>query len=405
MNRYWKVISIATIVVLTIGTFYIQSSLAKTNYPNFFIETISGEKEMLKNLTVIGDYKEKGKEGAMGHISKDETFYLPNQFSYMDMLTGAYVGEKLMELQKKYRNFMRGKEMESSIAENDEDLVYADISMDWSPEFRIRNAKFEVDVLQKDSKQQSSFSAPIPLEGNIDHLYLSHVEIFGDTLQIIVDSTTDEGDRFVNHLHVYRLDIASGKLLSGQKIEFQTQENDWNSSMYPIVDRSEDSPSKHIIFMFNTYDEVEVMDEDYDHEKVSQELVVYHLETDKQERIELPEEVDLDFNVDSLIEDTIYLTKELADEYHVIGYNIESKQIETDYVVDLNQGPKDEKVTAYVQDDYISIVSPLKSTLVDAIIKVGDVKTGDILYEGSIEIDPEERVKDYELEISHINMD
>src|SRR5699024_4422375 len=122
----------------------------------------------------------------------------------------------------------------------------------------------------------------------------------------------------------------------------------------------------------NTYEEVGIEDDEEEglhHELSRQEVVLYHLETGKQEKMKFPEEIALDFNVDSLIEDMIYLTKESEDEFHVIGYNIESKEIETDYTIDLNQGTNGERITVYLQDNFISIVDPLKSNVVDAIIK------------------------------------
>lgn len=403
MKRYWKLISLTAIIVLTIGTFYIQSSLAKSQYPNFFIETVRGDEAILNDLTVIGHYDEQEKEGVRSEISVSGTSYTPNYLSYTDILLGAFTGERIKQLQKKYRNFMRGKDMESNFVEDDEVLVYADLKTDLSSEYRVKSATFEVDVLQKDSKNIGSFSVPISLEGTIDFLYILNVEMFDDTLQIITDRMIQKDDRFENQLTVTRLDLASGKLLGEQKIDFSNTEA--STSIYPIVDGRKDSQSDYIIFSSNIYEEVEVMYEEFDHEKVGEELIVYHVETDQQEVLELPAEVDLGFDVDSLIGDTIYLTKELEDELQVVGYNIKSKQIETDYTIDLNQGPKDERVTAYIQGDYLSIVSPLKSTLVDAAIKVGDVKTGEILYEGSIEIDPDAQVGDYELEISHIVLD
>lgn len=396
MKRYWKTLSIAILIVLTIGIFYIQSSLAKSNYPDFFIETKSGDEEIAKNLTVSGRYVEKGKDETIIDISADGTSYI-NNFSYIELLLGKQEDKEIIDLQNKYRSFMRGKEIYQNFAENEDVLAYADLNIDFTPEFRVNRATFEVEILEKDSEHQLEFSAPISIENKTDYLYITHVNISNDVINIFTEQSIYEDDVFANNTYVYRLDMSTGKLLGEQKIDFL---DDYDGS-YPIFDE-QDSTNQYVLLVSDMYGGEQLTEEDDQPEKISQEMVVYNMEENEQKRLELPEEINLDFNVVSLVEETIYLRSERDDAVQIIGYNMESEQIETNYMMDLNQRPNDS--FDLVIGEYVATVSPLKSNVVDAVIKVAEIKTGNILYEGSIEINPEEQVENYELDIHNISI-
>src|SRR5690625_3643108 len=128
MKRYWKLITIATVIVLTIGTFYIQSSLAKNKYPTFSIKHQSGDETLVENVTIHGTYNEG--DVWIGNIGISiEGMTEHNQFSYLDMLTGKYLDTEIKRLQKEHRNFMRGKGEDTSLFFDDKDtLAFVDIA-------------------------------------------------------------------------------------------------------------------------------------------------------------------------------------------------------------------------------------------------------------------------------------
>src|SRR5699024_10331431 len=57
MQKYWKTISMMIVIVLGIGTFYIHKAVTASQYPDFIIETVSGDEAEIDNIVLQGSYK------------------------------------------------------------------------------------------------------------------------------------------------------------------------------------------------------------------------------------------------------------------------------------------------------------------------------------------------------------
>ena len=75
MKKYWKLITIVVMIVLTVGTFYIHSSVTADNYPDFVLERKSGDAEAVAHVTLQGDYR-KGLAGDNVDITADGSTYM-----------------------------------------------------------------------------------------------------------------------------------------------------------------------------------------------------------------------------------------------------------------------------------------------------------------------------------------
>ena len=56
MKKYWQFIATITIIVLSIGTFYVTSTMSAESHPEFVIKTISGNAEEINALVFEGAY-------------------------------------------------------------------------------------------------------------------------------------------------------------------------------------------------------------------------------------------------------------------------------------------------------------------------------------------------------------
>lgn len=402
MRRYWKLIGIATVVVLTIGTLYVQSIVAKATYPNYFIETKSGDEQLLTGLVIHGEYQEKD-EVVYNTITKDGTVYQAD-YGYIDLILGNHYPNKLQALQKKHRNFMRGKEDLDSFSENDEVLVYVNMDWTWTTEYTVEDVTFEVDTLQKDSKNKTSFDIPIPKQESIDYMYVLHVNVLNDTIQVVTQKSVYIDGNYEDSLHVYELDMSTKKLLSDAMIEFPGINQNYDAHAF-LMDSNHENQSNDFLFSAEEYSENELTDEGYQNKKENQEFILYNLETNTQEVIGLSEEIDLEFTPELYMDQTIYFTKETEDAYQIIGYNIDDEQIETDYTIDLNEGLDAKGMRVNVDGEYVYMYNPLKSKSSDALFTISHIKTGELLYEGSIELDSSEQLHDTSLDITYIMED
>src|SRR5690625_329784 len=175
MKRYWKLFVLILITVLTISTFYIQSSLAMNKLPKFNIEHINGDPEELKKLIIEGYYVDDDHDAAYMEIDKDGTKY-DKPSSYIVLLSLMDHPDEIKSLQKRYRNFMRDKQENiNGFFENDEILIYANVKTKYRHIGGMSDHKFtfEIEKLDKQSKKKDKFSLPVPKQNNYNYLYRS----------------------------------------------------------------------------------------------------------------------------------------------------------------------------------------------------------------------------------------
>lgn len=131
MKRYWRLISVGIIIVLSVGTFYIQSSLAGNKFPDFVLQKKSGDVE----VTLEGNYQGRHINRNVRITAEGATY--AEEYSFLDRIKGVPRDPNITRLQKDYRNFMRGKGNSIHMFAEDKDLLaYADMDYELSNEDR-----------------------------------------------------------------------------------------------------------------------------------------------------------------------------------------------------------------------------------------------------------------------------
>src|SRR3954454_21189135 len=131
MKRYSKLISIACFIVLVIGTFYIQESMASSKNPDFLIKKVSGNEEEVKGLSIFGEFTIGNHFLDTLHIDDTETTYTGG-LSFIEKLNRVHQSPEIKQLQRDYRNFMRGKAENPALFYEDEaHLAYVNIDWDY----------------------------------------------------------------------------------------------------------------------------------------------------------------------------------------------------------------------------------------------------------------------------------
>lgn len=66
MKKYWKFAAIIVVIVLSIGTFHVNSNTSAKQYPEFVIQTQSGDVNEIKPLVLEGFYTDTS---AMNYVN------------------------------------------------------------------------------------------------------------------------------------------------------------------------------------------------------------------------------------------------------------------------------------------------------------------------------------------------
>lgn len=221
MKRYGKLIIIVTLVILSFGIYYIQPIFAAETRPEFIIKAKKGDKTLIDNISVEGYYQASNFYG-MGtetEITKDGTTYYPTQ-SYLSQLQGSVSdNEKMTQLQKDYRSFMRGKEPSLvNFFEDDSILAYVEITTDYLSAV-TENSEFLIEVLDKKTNDVLSFSIEFPKAADYYSIYVEDVQVANNKLLVVTNGYSISSGNGPDEQHLYSIDLPNEKIEKDEKIQ------------------------------------------------------------------------------------------------------------------------------------------------------------------------------------------
>ena len=377
MKRYWKVISLTAVILLTFSIYYIGSGLAKEELLGLELVTISGDEELIEGITINGDYSDDFNHASFRLTNEGITY--ASDLNYFNRYSGIYQSPTITKLIEEHRGFMRGKERIELFYEDDEMLAYV--------ERKSQDSTFEVGILDKASNDKHSFSVRIPKEDPFDYMNIIEVQRVGERLHVITRNYHLEGEK----VYVYEIDIKGEKITNDQPII-----NTTNNSYINIENDYQDVHKQPYLVL--SVNEVEWNEELGHEEQVSSELISYHIETGEQTTIESPEDwnpyPDDPFGEETFIngnlaikDEFLYFINFLPEGIQVDKYNMEKSEVESTENIPLDESIADALVGAFPNGEKLSFISAVKENG-NKVRKlfIADIATGEILYEGEIKI-------------------
>lgn len=376
MKRYWKIISLCIVMVIVIGSFYIQSSLATQEKVKIEFEKVSGNEDEVKNLILQANYAVGNLHQSL-QVSVKETINLNNQ-SPLQKLTQINASPVIKELVENYRSFMRGKDLSANNFYEDENLlVYASIMESY------RNPSFDIEVLNKKSEETTPIQLELPPNDNYGWLDVVEVQAIGGKLKVFARGFRTDGGVDLN---VYTFDIDEQELVNNELLLSElTVENGW-SHLSIINDFYSTKPEKYLLIKMNVYKNVEEFNVQNNGrpEIVSHEVIVYNIEQNQSQKLNIPDEMLDSLDSSTISDSTIFIPSQLESGYEVSQYDIETEKWGNKIAFDLpdtKNGHNSPFMKLMNGKIYL-----IHSTGNDYSILISDLTTGESLYEGKLKV-------------------
>lgn len=388
MRKYWKLISILLVSVLTVGTFYLNAAFAKSPYPDYSITKISGDEKEIESITVLGGYSNN---------SLDDEFTLnlggieyASEESFLERANGQFYDPQMKQVQKDYWNFTRGKISNPvNYYSDDTYLAYSNMDYNWSFSDENNQFTFQISVLNKETKKITSFDLNLPNGGAYSFVNTARVQMVGDELQVITRNSVDYPGEGEYHLYIF--DIANKKLKSGELLLSVPKSSDDQIDVFLLDERTIERTNEYAVFSQIIMQDTGVIEEITEEETVVTEDVVeyqeeatsegteditlflYHFKTGKLETIDLPE--DIQGSGYAFLFDGSHIYSPETDEQgtEMVVYDLESKEIKNTFPINMDidtMRVKNEKLYSLKQDANTVRIS------------VVDLTSGEMLYEG-----------------------
>ncbi|WP_045520055.1 hypothetical protein [Neobacillus niacini] len=387
MKKYWKFAAIIIVIVLSIGTFYVNSATSAKQYPEFVIQTHSGDADEIKPLVLEGSYTDTTSMNYVStnlKITADGSTY--NSRSFLDQVIGQ-PPTVVKELQEEYRTFMRGKDhLVDLFFENNQVLAYADVNYKMGS-LRSRDFKFDISVLNKEDGNINSFTMEVPDGGELEYVFVEDVQMVKDELTLITQNTMRNNDEFYDEKHIYTINMANQKISNHKAINQVPEGQDDTRIDVQLIRTSPTKANEHLIIV-KTEKKVIEDSESIREEVINQEIISYNLETKEKEKINVPE-LRLDENQLSFFDgSTIYFMTLEGQELVVTPYSLVDDQVGQAFSIHLF-GEEDivHGQLTIVKDGKLYLASSQMNSNINADVIVADVKTGEILFKGQLALE------------------
>lgn len=397
MKRYWKIISISLATLIVIGTFYIQSSFATNEHVKIEFEKINGNEDEVKDLILSGNY-EVGQLYQYLQITSEETSN-QNNLSFFQRLERLNVPPSFNGLVERHKKFMRGKDLTPNHFFEDENVVaYASIKADNIFEQPMKGLAFTIEVMDKKTKEVTSMELDVPGRKSYAWMNIEHVQVINGELKVIT-----QGYRMDNsdELGVYTIDMKERKLVNDDTIvSTPTVVNGWSD--LSIINQVElFQGQKYSLIKIEAFDEE--MDEIDGEPNVIANYIVYDIENNESKKIVIPDEVlESIGDAPAILDATIFIPSQSANGLEVNMYDIENEEWGEKRTVALGDMKDDE--TPYLQVVNGKLYA-VYATNDGQNLWIGDLTTGESLYEGKLHVKNQGEVqKDYRLYIHEVEL-
>ncbi|MGE7917182.1 hypothetical protein [Lysinibacillus xylanilyticus] len=387
MKKYWKTILISLIIVTTIGSYYIQQAMAMDE--SFKIETTNGNKGEIDNLTLQASYQ-SGDIYRGFHISKDGSNQVSQSF------IGELIGRNNPLMFQKYiqehRNFMRGKLLNPSQYFEDEDrLIYITFQSNGRNKGLGNLFTLQIDTLDKNTNDSSSFEINMSDQARYDWINEQDVYVENGKIKILATSYLNGEEE----LHIYTVDENKKELEHDSILAKRESEERGQVSIRIFNENNKVQNGNHFLYMVEKYNQ------DGEPETISSKMYLYNNRNNEVKEWTIPAELKPYTNSMILHGTDIFIPVHSANGLELNRYNIEKKQWEEPLNFKYPSIANDkEKPSIQITDGKLYLVNRVSD---GHFFLIGDVRTGESLYEGKIiNENKENRAADYSLFIEQV---
>lgn len=392
MMKYWKIIVISLVIVLTVGTFYYQAAKANKLDVAIQLETIKGNEEEIAHLHMNGYYY----EGEVGHsfiLTKDGATGSSNP-SFFETLKNPSGSPIMQNYVKEYKSFMRGKEMNAlKFCEDENRLIYVDIKENARQLIQGNPLTLQVSILDKQTDEHSSFEVETKAEATYEWINIDDVYVENGKVKVFVTGylLNYEGEE----VRVFTIDETDKEMV--QQLLSSKREEGKTSSMRQLIDTHLLQNVNYSVYKENQYKAQSDNTED-GRELVSERLFIYNNSTDEVKEWSVPEE--LQQSVDSFVlhESSLILLVPTDTGLELYRYQIEQDEWETPKKIDIANYNDEDAVLFTRQIDGKLFV--FNQSTGNTIMVIMDLTTDEVLYEGEITVEKDGKtVSDSEFSI------
>lgn len=326
MQKYWKTVTLIAFLIVGLTLFYIKAGSYTDHLPQYVFHTLEGDEEAMEPFVIRGaanytmldtEFFEIGVNGTK--YLRDEPFF--NRMEDYDMY--GYEADK--ERREEYRSFMRGKwGTENYFDESDDMLAYASVDSDL---FSFEQNKINIDVLQKQTDERTTFSIPISDYESYWYMDVLGIKVIDDRMYVFVEASKESEDveSEENTVRQYTIDLDTEQITGEKDVASVKSKNDENGheTLRILFNEGADDLSYLVVHDHISYE----MDEFEDLETAQssiKSMELHHIEDGEKQDVSIKE---LKGYPVAWMDGHVYLAEFKKDQLEMMDYEIESGKV------------------------------------------------------------------------------
>lgn len=258
MRKFSKLIVLSVIIIAMFSYYYVQAGALTDTFVKYKINTIEGDESLIEGLIVKGDYYTGSYNGESFKVSKDGTDYLRDE-PLLDRFEDYYISDKVKQLRKENRQFMRMKDNnEESYIEHGDLIIYASVPY---TRWGIFKGYLQIETYNRKTKEKNiaKIDTPDYLDYSmIENMYLRDDELYILVMNMEYDLSKDTEKTILN-IHVYNL---SDETVTNSFDVVLGETNYYSDFTNVFVDDEENPTELMITGAVLDYEEIEIMQEE-----------------------------------------------------------------------------------------------------------------------------------------------
>ncbi|ALC90643.1 hypothetical protein AM500_13245 [Bacillus sp. FJAT-18017] len=389
MKRYIISILLLSLIVLSIGAFYIQS--AASGSPQFSLKKQTGSEKEADKVKIHGSYQNGNfidvvtltTDGSvyskeMGLINKTEQLFSDNDGN--------------QDLDKKYRSFMRGKNGMNSFYEDEDHLIFGDIEYHFGQ--MANDFTFKLSMLEKESETEKNFDMKIPNKEKYSFISIEDIQLIGNKLKILTRNADYDSDN--TEVHLYTINLANREVEEDKTVvSTENEAENLFTDLQLLNSTNTRQPSQYAFFYKEISKNIEMEESTYS-EPVSTELIMIDLEIGKEIKVDVPDDLQMKPRILPYYDsDLLYFTQSGEKGLQLVTYSYKDGKIVNSIGTGLEHGESGFQFAvkngkAYILTTPDRIGQKPSST---PSLKIFDIKTGKELYQGVVELKGQDKNK------------
>ncbi|WP_047983049.1 hypothetical protein [Ornithinibacillus californiensis] len=420
VKRFWKLITLTIVIIVVLIAYFIQTSLVVANqFPELELKTISGDESVIKNIQISGDYYDQSNYSSAVMVTDEGSTYR-EKLSYFEYLEATFPPNEVASFKDEYRNFMRNKWMSpSSYFDNEEYLAYVgvDVATERFNTIYHHDYFFEVDVLNKTTNKSNAFKIKVPGQADYSDVQVMDVQLVNGELKVVTDIGYYHNEQHVYELMVYTIDLSTNKITGDDTLLAveNNEEGDWDgwTDISLLNDYRDISEQKYLLLQKSENKKPESVSQESHNEDgvveagwgvTDRAFFLYNLETEEFNPINLSdihrnELLSTDDVTGHMNDSHAYITYVIEGKLKVLDIRLDDFSVGSDIVFNWDELDISDATQVKMNEDKIYVMERFKNYKDPAKVIVGDMATGDLLYEGEIVMkDVDDETENYELQ-------